>query len=139
MTPDQELAWAAGLFEGEGSVRISKPALRNWGSLNVDVPNTDHEIIAFFADRWHGSVHHVEQQGRRREYWRWRCASLHAATFLRAIEPFVVTERVRGRIAHGLAFQDQKLKSRAARTEEYREAQWIAYWWMAELNLRGAR
>jgi hypothetical protein len=136
MTP-VELAWAAGLFEGEGSVRISKPAARNWGSLNVDVPNTDQSIVQFFYGRWGGSVREVPAQGNRRTYWRWRLAARQAVPFLEAIRPYLVTDRVRQRVDHGLAFQAQK-RSRCS-TESYREDQWNAYWWMAELNVRGVR
>lgn len=107
---DLELAWAAGLFEGEGSVRISKPADRNWGSLNVDVPNTDREIVYFFADRWGGSVHYTEQKGRRKGYWRWRLSSKQAEKFLAAIKPFILTSRVQERINHALLFHSSKSK-----------------------------
>lgn len=135
MIPQLELAWAAGLFEGEGSVRISKPAARNWGSLNVDVPNTDQKIVQFFATRFGGSTKHVPAKGKRRAYWRWRVASIEAAAFLTAIRPFVRTNRVREKIDVGLAYQRQKRASRF--TEEYRQEQWEAYWWMRELNVRG--
>jgi hypothetical protein len=136
MTP-VELAWAAGLFEGEGSVRISKPAFRNWGTLNVDVPNTDKEIVDFFAQRWAGSVHYTAAHARQREVWRWRCAARQAAAFLEEIRPFIRTSRVRERIEHGLAFQAQKVFHRS--DEDYAADQWNAYWWMAELNVRGRR
>lgn len=136
MTP-RELSWAAGFFEGEGSVRISKPAARNWGSLAVDVPNTDEELVRWFAARWGGSVSEHRAVGRRRRYWRWRISSKQAAIFLRAIRPYVVSARVAQRIDHGLAFQEQKEQRRS--DEEYRQAQWEAYWWMAELNARGVQ
>lgn len=137
MTSTTELAWAAGLFEGEGSVRISKPAHRNWGSLNVDVPNTDEQIVRFFSERWYGSVHYHPGTGRRRGYWRWRSNALQAARFLTDIRPYVVTDRVATRIDHGLAFQAQKQRNRS--DYEYGAAQWHFYWWMAELNFRGVR
>ena len=131
-----DLAWAAGFFEGEGSVRISKPALRNWGSLCVDIPNTDESLVRFFG-QWGGSVHFHPQQGRRRAYWRWRVSSRQAAAFLAEIRPYVRSERVLAKIDHGLAFQAQKQSNRS--DEAYREDQWAAYWWMAELNARGVK
>lgn len=137
MTTKAELAWAAGFFEGEGSVRISKPTRRNWGSLLVDIPNTDPVLVHFFANRWAGSVSEHAAVGRRNRYWRWRCASLQAAAFLTAIRPYVISPRVAEKIDHGLAFQAQKRPRDSS--EAYREAQWIAYWWMAELNVRGVR
>jgi hypothetical protein len=132
-----ELAWAAGFFEGEGSVRITKPALRNWGSLAVDVPNTDETLVRFFSERWGGSVHYQAAKGRRRGYWRWRCSAREAATFLREIRPFIVSPRVATRIDEGLEFQAQK--RRGGHDEDYRREQWEAYWRMAELNVRGVQ
>ena len=130
-----EMAWAAGFFEGEGSVRISKPAERNWGSLNIDIPNTKESLVRWFDERWEGSVHEYAESGNRKKYWRWRCASSKAAKFLRDIRPFIVSDLVREKIDVGLAFQDQKESRRS--DETYRQTQWEAYWWMAELNTRG--
>lgn len=133
------LAWAAGFFEGEGSVRVSRPAARNWGTLNVDVPNTDESVVRFFEQRWGGSVKHQPQGGRRRAVWRWRLAARQAVPFLEAIRPYLVSVKYRDRVDHALAFQAQKIATRANRSEAYRQAQWEAYWWMAELNVRGVR
>ena len=131
-----ELAWVAGFFEGEGSVRISKPARRNLGSLTVDVPNTEVALIRPF-ERWGGSVSRYSPGGRRKSYWRWRAAATEAEAFLRVIRPYVISEKVREKIDLGLAFQAQKVQGNGSRGDAYREAQWVAYRRMAELNVRG--
>jgi hypothetical protein len=138
---DSELAWAAGLFEGEGSVRISKPASRNLGSLIVSVVNTDRQVLDFFQERWPGHMQPARglDPTRQRPAWVWLTAALKAATFLRAIEPFLRTDRVREKAALGLWFQSQKRSGRENRTDDYLEQQWVTYWQMAELNLRGVR
>lgn len=92
-------------------------------------------LVRFFVERWAGSVHYVAERGRRRGYWRWRIAAQQAASFLRAIRPFIVSPRVAAKIDHGLDFQAQKAQRRS--DEAYRAEQWHAYWYMAELNARG--
>lgn len=135
---EADLAWAAGLFEGEGSVRINKPARRNWGSLTASVVNTDREIVDFFQDRWPGYCKAATGlRPEQRPAWVWVIAARQAAAFLEAIRPFVRSTRVRTKIAYGLEFQAQKLSGLACRTQAYCEVQWNAYWWMAELNARG--
>lgn len=131
---DNELAWAAGLFEGNGSLRISKPAKRNWGSLLVDVPNTDEQIVRFFTSRWGGSVKYQPPKGNANEYWRWRAASLMAAEFLRAIQPHIKTDNYSEKIRHGLVFQDGKAEFGGYKSNEYAKEQWNAWLYMSVLN-----
>lgn len=137
-----ELAWAAGLFEGEGSVRISKPALRNWGAVTASVVNTDKQIIDWFQTRWPGYC--KPATGLRRDQkpaWVWVIAATKAIRFLREIEPFIVRDKVREKITHACWFQSQKRTDTRTiseeEKEEYRADQWNAYWWMAHLNTRG--
>ena len=138
---DIELAWAAGLFEGEGTVRINKPTKRNAGHLVASVVNTDRQITDYFQSRWPGYMQKASglDPTRQREAWVWNVAARKVAAFLAAIMPFVVRDAVLERIAHGLTFQAGKRSSHEARTLEYIEQQWNAYWWMCELNTRGVR
>lgn len=136
---DVELAWAAGLFEGEGTVRINKPTRRNCGALIVSVCNTDRDVLDWFQARWPGYM--KKSTGldltRQRQGWVWLIAATKAAAFLTAIRPFVVRRRMIDRIDHALAFQAGKRHGRANRSLGYIADQWAAYWWMCELNQRG--
>lgn len=137
-----ELAWAAGLFEGEGTVRINKPSLRNWGAVCVSVVNTDKQIVQWFQDRWPGYMKPATGLGpNRKPAWVWVIAANKAIVFLKAILPFVVRDAVREKIAHAINFQAQKRKDVKSMSADerytYAEDQWNAYWWMAELNKRG--
>jgi hypothetical protein len=139
MTPI-DLAWAAGVFEGEGSIRINTPTKRNFGSLLADMVNTDRQITQVFADAWGGYHREVPSAGERQAFWRWRIAALQAAAFLREIEPFIRTDKYRERIRLGLEFQAQKSSLHAVcRAPEYRLMQRNYYERMAMLNLRGVR
>jgi hypothetical protein len=139
---ERELAWAAGLFEGEGSVRINKPTRRCCGALLASVVNTDIEVVQFFQERWPTrrlrSATGLDVE-RTRPAWVWITAARRAAAFLQEIRPFVVRGIVKARIDHGLAFQAQKRSGvkKDDRYEQYIEDQWNAYWWMCELNQRG--
>lgn len=135
---DLDLALAAGLFEGEGTVRISRPQPRNWGHLDVSLVNTDREIVDFFQSRWPARVRLATGlRPAQRQAYVWTIAARQAAAFLEDVRPYVLTTRMKERIRHGLAFQAQKRMGAGPRTQEYCEDQWNAYWWMAELNKRG--
>lgn len=139
MISDVDLAWAAGLFEGEGTVRINTATKRNLGHLCASVVNTDREVIDWFNARWPGYMNKAGGLNleRQRMAWVWNVAATKAAAFLLAIRPFIVRSMMKVRIDHGLWFQSQKTNTRENRTDEYRERQWAAYMWMGELNKRG--
>jgi hypothetical protein len=138
--PDIELAWAAGLFEGEGTVRINKVTGQNLGNLCVSVVSTDRQIAEFFHDRWRGYMKTTPLASpRHSRALVWVIASRKAAAFLKQIRPFLVTGRMKERVDHGLSFQEQKSsKHSRCRTEEYHMEQFHAYLWMRELNSRGS-
>lgn len=133
-----DLAFAAGLMEGEGTVRINAATARNKGALIVSCVNTDRQLIDFLNDRWPG---YCKPATGLRENQRpatvWTIAARQALAFLDEIEPFVVSDRMKERIATARWFQEIKSKHWTARTDEdYAEA-FHCYLWMAELNFRG--
>lgn len=126
------------MFEGEGSVRINSATARNLGALVVDLPNTDMALVGWFNDRWPGYFRHHKRPGNARAYWRWRIASLKAASFLIAIEPYLVGEK-RERVHLGIEFQRQKRASHFRNcTDGYRDRQREYFEKMKAFNLRGA-
>ncbi len=137
-----DLAWAAGVFEGEGSIRINPSTKRNNGALLVDMVNTDPEMVQFFQTYWPGYMRGPLSRrgdGNWRDYYRYRSAAWVAARFLTDVLPYLRTERMRGKAELGLAYQAQKSKlSTVNRTPEYRARQVWFYEQMAALNLRGA-
>jgi len=138
---ERELAWAAGLFEGEGTIRINKATRSNLGHLVACVVNTDRQILEFFAARWGGRVNRHSLAGpNAKPAWYWTVGAGRAAAFIRDILPFLLTDRVRQKASVGVRFQDGKSRDPGVnRTIEYAEAQWCDYMWMAELNARGVR
>jgi len=92
---DADLAWGAGLFEGEGTITMHPN-----GTPYVIVGNTDHQVIDFFCRHWPGcvTVHNpanVNQNAR--EAWDWRIGGWKALLFLREMRPHFRTDRVIGK------------------------------------------
>lgn len=137
MNPE-ELAWAAGMFEGEGSVRINSRTKRNNGALLCDMVNVDAEVVAFFQARWPGYMRQVKGKGNQRDFYRWRVASGVASGFLNDILPYLRTARVREKAMLGIEYQGQKsMKAAVNRTPVYGERQADYFERMKELNVRG--
>lgn len=133
-----ELAWMAGLFEGEGSVRINCRTKRNRAFLRAEIVNVDESLVAPFNDRWPGWFRKIEGKGNRRDHWRWVVATVKAAVFLAEIEPFVRSQRMKDRIALALEFQGQKSTDAAVNhTAEYIALQEDFFDRMTALNRRG--
>jgi hypothetical protein len=133
-----ELAWAAGLFEGEGTISINKAHTKTLGMLRCMVGNTDKEIVDFFLQRWGGHWHEVKASGHKRTAWKWSVAAKKAARFIADIAPYLRTTRVKEKAALGLEYQAQKsLRYWVRRSNEYRATQLSYYIRMKELNVRG--
>ena len=132
-----EIIWAAGLFEGDGSVRINRPTKHNLGALMVAITSTDRDIPEWFQSRWPGHCKSVSTSEDRKPAWGWVVPAIKAKGFLVSIRPFVKSKRMQIRIDLGIEFQWQKItRGKGNRTEEYRLRQWAYYERMIELNGR---
>jgi len=92
-----ELAYAAGIIDGEGCIGISQPRNRGFYSLNVEVAMTDPKPIKFFSDKFGGRFEIKKSKtSTGRTIYRWSLQSEKAQEFLRSISPFIVakTEQV---------------------------------------------
>lgn len=74
---------------------------------------------------------------RRKNVYSWRATAREAAAFLRAIQPYLITERRRDGAALAIAFQDQKRNHGRFYPSDYLELQEQFYVAMRMLN-RGA-
>jgi hypothetical protein len=149
MTP-RELSWAAGLFEGEGTIRINCATARNLGHLICSVVNTDREVVEYFQSRWPAYMKPATGLDPTRQRPSWvRLAPANKAetaepkpglNFLRDIGPYLVTRRVRHKAAVGLHFQRGKHRPQhIQRSDAYHQEQWEAFIYMRTLNSRGVR
>src|SRR6185295_12477827 len=103
-----ELNWAAGMFEGEGSIIINKnkspKGVINY-ILRCKVPNTDREIIDFFDERWPGSNRPERQRGNQRPQRNWVRSGKQAEAFLQKLRPHLRTQRAIRRANVAFEFQ----------------------------------
>ena len=79
--------WAAGMFEGEGTVTLSSNRTKAYTRLRVSLTNTDAEIVGFYFGRWGGKVRRFEPGGRAKTAFTWMLNSRQAARFLEIIQP----------------------------------------------------
>jgi hypothetical protein len=137
--PPNERAYAGGWFEGEGWVTLA-PRRRADGSnayvLLAGATNTATEPLDFVSTRWGGSRGCYQQPGHRPLY-TWRLQGRMASDFLRDVEAFLLSERLRAKVEVGIRFQlgreDRSGSDRTRRAEE--EVLAVA---MKQLNRRGA-
>lgn len=137
---ERELCWAAGLFEGEGTITIAVRNQDDTYRLLCCVGNTDEQVIDFFHQRWGGwkQPFYGADRGNRQPGWNWTVTAWRAAHFLVDLEPFLVTDRVRRKLDLALAFRDrQSSEVRVQRQAGYKAAQRELYLEMRGLNQRG--
>ena len=94
MVDTKELAYAAGLFDGEGSISLVRQKKSRTHSPQVSVTSTDYEVVRWFQDRFGGSI--VTKQPQKPNHsisYDWRLADRRALEFLRTIRPYLVIER----------------------------------------------
>jgi hypothetical protein len=109
---DVDRAYAAGLIDGEGCIRITSRG-RNGGTgfrkgqhtLMVEVTNTDYGMIQWLSKRFDGSVSYApaSPEINRKERWHWRVSANKALYVLDAIWPYIRTKRLQAKL--GRRFQ----------------------------------
>ena len=106
----ERIAYLAGLFEGEGHIRIgqtpgSKCPQGFSAALRVSMISRD--ALELFLDAFGGSIYHVKARGRSRAQW-WWVVSAGAGRALEALRPFLVVKAKEADIA--LRYSDTKGK-----------------------------
>lgn len=89
MTRAEEIAWAAGLFEGEGSIFIHRDTIRmQLGTCDLDVLERFHEIMGC------GRIFGPEDRAPHKPLWRWIVAKQSEIPQASALlEPFLGDRR----------------------------------------------
>ena len=110
MTKEAAIAWAAGFFEGEGSITIA-PDL----TLIVRASQVDRTPLERFVALFGGTIRDKCARGNRKKCWEWNCCGPAAAGLLTLIRPYIVRPRIRERIELALTFQAMKPDRATAR------------------------
>jgi len=135
--PITELAWIAGLFEGEGTVGITGGGKRPYTRMFVSLTSTDYEIVKAFVDRWSGQLWIKQATGNARRHWTWRLSCKKAEAYLIQIRPYIRTKRVREKCDLALKVQSTRRQGTRNGCIEYREMQNSFKAQMHILNKRG--
>jgi hypothetical protein len=131
--PDAEAAYLAGLFDGEGSIcitRVQPKPPRSWApafTLHVTLRMTDRATVELFHRVFGGSFSEVA--AKRLRMFCWRSGDWRSVQVLRTLRPFL---RIKGRQADlAIQFMETKVRMHAnqrvpeivtqARTEMYEQ------------------
>jgi hypothetical protein len=106
---ESQKAYAAGLFDGEGSILIDKPRPTKGHTLWVPIAMREPEAVAWLQERWPGSLRPATRRPKGREAvfcWYWRRCTSAAATFLSDILPYLLVKESQAQLA--IEFQSHK-------------------------------
>lgn len=97
--PEKDRIWAAGLFEGEGTISIRSSGCANRFEPHVSVVSTDRSIIDFYHARWPGRLERWFPKSKNelaREAFLWTLRRQEAVEgFLLDVRPHLQTRRMR--------------------------------------------
>jgi hypothetical protein len=114
-----ELAYAAGILDGEGCITVARRGDKKGFQLVVTVANTNLPVINWLQARWGGSVHRLNPDKRTirpRLAWHWVCASKKGSNFLQDVRPYMI---IKGDQAdNAIAFQNNQGPGRIKPTAE---------------------
>jgi hypothetical protein len=109
MLTEVEKAYAAGLFDGEGSIIIDKPRRGKGHTLMLTLALREPEAVAWLQERWSGSLRPATRRPKGREAftcWYWRRYTSAAAVFLSDIFPYLLVKQAQAQLA--IEFQSHK-------------------------------
>lgn len=114
-----ELAYLAGMFDGEGSIIIHKHKAKKSSHHDAYVVeaclgNTNEWIVRQFQFSFGGNVYLRKKQTEQTQaIWAWQISANKAIPFLTTIIPFLKLKKTQAEI--GLKFQESKSKKRRAK------------------------
>lgn len=107
------IAWAAGFFDGEGSISVLHRKRKNnragWFALHLCVVNTNRDALLALQDQWGGGIYARPPKPNRRPIFQWHLGDLAAEKFLRDVRPYLRVKAPQATLA--LEFRSYKQKS----------------------------
>lgn len=93
-----DLAYAAGLFDGEGSITLLTDKRQFSRCLRVSLASTSPSLLIFMAQTFGGKVYQTKQRAPgRKPIAEWAVNGMGAAKFIAMIAPFLREDRKRAR------------------------------------------
>lgn len=116
MSDELRIAWAAGFFDGEGTVTIQRRKASNGGAYIMQMAVFQKHpgpVFRFLEIAGCGSVHATGKNRATGAQWQWRASGRQAQAVLERLMPHLVAKLDQAQIA--VAFQGRRLVSRADR------------------------
>jgi hypothetical protein len=144
--PETDRAYAAGLIDGEGCIRLTQRGAQGGTvfrtgqcTLMVEVSNTDKGMTTWLHERFGGSVSYKPDnpEENRKQQWHWRCAANKALYCLDVIWPYTRTKRQQVKL--GRRFQRYVQYIGRAKSPKSEALQKRFYEEFRALNKRGLR
>lgn len=95
MTRHETLLYAAGLFDGEGSISLAKTNKRV-RRFKISVTSTSFSLVNFMQ-QFGGNIYNVKQRDNRRIQFEWAWTGKAAAEFIKELRPYLIEQRKRAR------------------------------------------
>jgi len=132
-----DLAYAAGMFEGEGTVTITRAGRRGYSRGVVTLTSVDRETVDFYQSRWEGAINSRDPGGNARIAWVWLLTGPGMYRFLFQVRPHLRRTLVREKFE--VAMAGYLARQQGTRRDGYSEKMEEFRLQMRKLNHRGAR
>ena len=96
MPTPEEIAWAAGFYEGEGSVILTGSKAKGYTNLGVVMVQCNKEPLERLDRIYSGHfqvTHNHRRNAKWNDAWRWWLSGARAKEFINLIYPFLSTKR----------------------------------------------
>ncbi|MBA7663937.1 hypothetical protein ES703_71985 [subsurface metagenome] len=119
-TNELEVAYIAGLFDGEGSIFISRDSrsYNNPGSLVVSLGMTAREPLDLLSRIFGGRTKTHKRYPPHNTLYDWRLGSKKAEVFLRIVKPYLIVKKEEANLALSFQACGRKKSSRKAKLSE---------------------
>lgn len=115
MPSNEDSAWAAGFFDGEGHIGITKNTSARTFNLTLSVTQKRREPLDKIIGLFGGSCYLAHHNGQPK-FWRWHLSGRKAATVLVFLLPYLIVKRQQALLA--VEFQRLKPENVNSRTPD---------------------
>jgi len=100
LVTETELAYAAGIVDGEGSVCLIRSRPGRFPSPQVSVCSTDRELVDWFKERFGGTIVCKKRRfAHHSDAYDWKLIDRNALRFLSMVRPYLTLNRKFARVA----------------------------------------
>jgi len=96
---DMRLAYAAGLFDGEGCVGAYKDKRNGRPYSQIQMQNNNKALVQFLADIFGGNVNKGTRRAHQSQSYLWACFGKHAASVLTMLYPYLIGKKAQAKLA----------------------------------------